>query len=99
MPWGHGAGGPRRGWEKLCQYDNVSHKRETPKTAAISAMEGLTRLVPDGRPAIDRARIRSELGWKPLHTPREGIRQTVEWYLGNRAWWEPLLSKPLEVEA
>ena len=57
------------------------------------------RLGHDRRYAIDSTKIRSELGWKPLHTPREGIRQTVEWYLENRAWWEPLLSKPLEIEA
>ena len=57
------------------------------------------RLGHDRRYAIDSTKIRSELGWKPLHTPREGIRQTVQWYLENRQWWEPLLSKPLEVEA
>ncbi len=21
---------------------------------------------------------------------REGLRETVEWYVENRAWWEPL---------
>ncbi|HEY5742262.1 MAG TPA: hypothetical protein VIS99_06950, partial [Terrimicrobiaceae bacterium] len=51
------------------------------------------RLGHDRRYAIDSSKIRSELGWKPLHTPREGIRQTVGWYLENRAWWEPLLPK------
>ena len=34
---------------------------------------------------------------KPLHKPREGIRQTVQWYLDNREWWEPLLVEPVEV--
>jgi dTDP-glucose 4,6-dehydratase len=57
------------------------------------------RLGHDRRYAIDSTKIQTELGWKPLHTPREGIPQTVQWYLDNRAWWEPLLSKPLEVEA
>lgn len=57
------------------------------------------RLGHDRRYAIDATKIQSELGWKPLHTPREGIRQTIEWYLENRAWWEPLLSKPVEMEA
>jgi dTDP-glucose 4,6-dehydratase len=57
------------------------------------------RLGHDRRYAIDATKIQTELGWKPLHTPREGIWQTIEWYLENRAWWEPLLSRPLEVEA
>jgi dTDP-glucose 4,6-dehydratase len=51
------------------------------------------RLGHDRRYAIDSAKIRAELGWKPLHTPREGIRETVEWYLANRDWWERLLQK------
>jgi dTDP-glucose 4,6-dehydratase len=55
------------------------------------------RLGHDRRYAIDSTKIQSELSWKPLHTPREGICQTVQWYLDNRAWWEPLLAKPVEV--
>ena len=55
------------------------------------------RLGHDRRYAIDSSKIQSELSWKPLHNPREGIRQTVQWYLDNRAWWDPLLAKPVEV--
>ena len=51
------------------------------------------RLGHDRRYAIDSAKVRSELGWKPRHTPREGIVETVRWYLENREWWEPLLSR------
>lgn len=51
------------------------------------------RLGHDRRYAIDSAKIRNELGWKPIHTPREGIRDTVQWYLNNRAWWEKILAK------
>lgn len=51
------------------------------------------RLGHDRRYAIDSAKIRNDLGWKPIHTPREGIRDTVQWYLNNRAWWEKILAK------
>ncbi len=51
------------------------------------------RLGHDRRYAIDSAKIRGELGWKPIHTPREGIRETVQWYLNNRAWWEKILAQ------
>ncbi len=52
------------------------------------------RLGHDRRYAIDSAKIRSELGWQPIHTPQEGIRETVQWYLDNRAWWEKILFRP-----
>lgn len=47
----------------------------------------------DRRYAIDPTRIRTELGWRPSVTVEEGLRRTVEWYLANRDWWEPLLSR------
>ncbi len=49
------------------------------------------RLGHDRRYAIDSSKIQRELGWKPRHRPAEGIRETVDWYVENRAWWEPLL--------
>jgi dTDP-glucose 4,6-dehydratase len=28
-------------------------------------------------------------GWKPEITLEKGIEMTIDWYLANRAWWEP----------
>ena len=42
----------------------------------------------DRRYAIDSARIRSELGWKPAHDFEAGLTATVRWYTDNRAWCE-----------
>ena len=47
----------------------------------------------DRRYAIDPSRIRDELGWRPSVTVEEGLRRTVEWYLANRDWWQPLLRR------
>ena len=47
----------------------------------------------DRRYAIDPARIRDELGWRPSVTVEEGLRRTVEWYLDNEEWWRPLLER------
>jgi dTDP-glucose 4,6-dehydratase len=47
----------------------------------------------DRRYAIDANKIKTELGWTPSVTVEEGLRQTVEWYLAHREWWEPLLSE------
>jgi len=47
----------------------------------------------DRRYAIDATKIRSELGWEPQETVESGLRKTIQWYLANRDWWQPLLSK------
>jgi dTDP-glucose 4,6-dehydratase len=42
----------------------------------------------DRRYAIDASKIRAELGWSPRHVFEVGLRETVRWYLDNRAWCE-----------
>lgn len=32
------------------------------------------------------------LGWRPKTPWIEGLKKTIKWYVGNRWWWEPLLS-------
>jgi dTDP-glucose 4,6-dehydratase len=57
--------------------------------------QSLKTIVPD-RPSHDRrylldsSKLRRELGWGPQISFEEGMRSTVEWYRGNRDWWEPL---------
>jgi len=46
----------------------------------------------DRRYAIDASKIRNELGWKPLYSFEEGIRETIRWYIDNRDWWENIKS-------
>ena len=46
----------------------------------------------DRRYALDDTKLRS-LGWAPQHSFGEGgLRETVDWYRSNRAWWEPIKS-------
>ena len=47
----------------------------------------------DARYAIDPSRIRDELGWRPSVTVEEGLEKTVQWYLDNAAWWQPLQAR------
>jgi dTDP-glucose 4,6-dehydratase len=47
----------------------------------------------DLRYAIDASRIRDELGWRPTVTLAEGLERTVDWYLANAAWWQPLQAR------
>ncbi|MEZ5656819.1 MAG: dTDP-glucose 4,6-dehydratase [Sphingobium sp.] len=47
----------------------------------------------DRRYAIDETKARGELGYAPRRTFAEGFAQTLNWYLGNEAWWRPLLQR------
>ena len=47
----------------------------------------------DRRYAIDAVKIGGELGYAPQHSFAAGIRKTVDWYLQNRDWWQPLLGE------
>jgi len=44
----------------------------------------------DRRYALDDGKLRA-LGWVPRHSFGEGgLRETVDWYAANRAWWQPI---------
>lgn len=51
------------------------------------------RLGHDRRYAIDATKIKNELGWTPAQTLEGGLRETIEWFLTHRDWWQPLLSE------
>ncbi len=51
------------------------------------------RLGHDRRYAIDSSFAQRELKWKPRHDFAEALRSTVDWYLNNRDWWQPLLER------
>lgn len=45
----------------------------------------------DMRYAIDPTKIHNELGWLPETPFDEGIEKTVQWYLENKTWWQPII--------
>ena len=46
----------------------------------------------DRRYAIDASHIMTELDWAPTVSFEEGMRKTIDWYLGNRAWLDAVTS-------
>ena len=52
----------------------------------------------DRRYLLDSTKLRTELGWAPEIGFEDGMRETVEWYSANRAWWEPLKERALVQE-
>jgi len=44
----------------------------------------------DLRYSVDITKISNELGYKPKVNWESGLKETVDWYLANEAWWRPL---------
>jgi dTDP-glucose 4,6-dehydratase len=40
----------------------------------------------DRRYAVNSAKIRDKLGWRPMHQFPEGLKDTVRWYVNNSHW-------------
>ena len=45
----------------------------------------------DRRYAIDPAKARAELGYRPHETFESGLAKTVAWYLANQPWWRAVM--------
>lgn len=74
--------------------DLVDEMRPDP---TMPSRRDLVRFVPDRpghdmRYAIDAAKLRGELGWRPSRTFEQGLRDTVRWYLDNARWWQRVRS-------
>ena len=78
--------------------DEMIPTEKNPNTQGVRRYADLIEFVADRpghdqRYAIDAGKIQRELGWQPLETFESGIRKTVEWYLDNPTWWQPILSE------
>jgi len=47
----------------------------------------------DKRYSIDCSKIENEIGWTPRYEFDDALKQTVNWYLQNQSWWEPLIDE------
>jgi dTDP-glucose 4,6-dehydratase len=83
---------------------NIGAENDRPNLEVVRAIlrltgrdESLIRHVPDRpghdrRYAMDAAKIRGELGWRPARDFDTGLAETVAWYRANQPWWERVRS-------
>ncbi len=45
----------------------------------------------DRRYSMDSSKLRA-MGWSPSYFFEYGIRQTIDWYMENRQWWQRIIS-------
>ena len=46
----------------------------------------------DHRYAIDASKAKEKLGWEPTYTFRDGLQETIDWYLANTEWVDRIKS-------
>jgi len=85
-----------------CERRNIDVVREICRLLATKNVTappgGFERLISfvndrpghDLRYAIDCGKIERQLGWRPTRTFEAGLSQTIDWYLANKEWWEPI---------
>jgi dTDP-glucose 4,6-dehydratase len=47
----------------------------------------------DKRYSIDCSKIENKIGWKPQFEFEKALQETVDWYLVNKKWWDPLVDE------
>ncbi|MCP4748581.1 MAG: dTDP-glucose 4,6-dehydratase [Desulfobacteraceae bacterium] len=90
-----GGGAERTNIDVVRQLCNIMDERLERK--ATQQSQRLIRFVSDRpghdwRYAIDASKIYTELGWKPKFTFCDALKETVDWYLANRAWIDTIRS-------
>jgi len=78
--------------ERICDLLDARAPRNSasPRRSLITFVKD--RPGHDRRYAIDADKIETELGWKAKHNFESGLKETVDWYVDNRDWWEPIRS-------
>ncbi len=77
---------------KICSILDEIKPREDGKSYKEQIVFVKDRPGHDLRYAIDSSKIENELGWFPNHAFEEGLKETIEWYLGNTNWVENVLT-------
>jgi dTDP-glucose 4,6-dehydratase len=74
--------------ERICEVVDRLRPANRPRSELIDFVTD--RPGHDARYAIDASKLESELGWSARETFDTGIEKTVQWYLDNEWWWQPL---------
>ena len=83
----------------ITAWNEISNKNIVEKILKIMKKSSdLIEFVPD-RPghdkhySIDSSKIKNEINWIPKYTFDDALIQTVNWYVENSSWWEPLIDE------
>ncbi len=85
----------------ITAYEEISNKTIVEKILDLmNKSHNNIEFVPD-RPGHDKrysincSKIETTTGWKPKYDFETALKQTVNWYLKNLQWWEPLIDEKM----
>ena len=81
---------------RLCEILDELRPRSRPYSDLITFVKD--RPGHDFRYAIDTTKIQRELNWRPATDIDQGLKQTVQWYLDNEAWWQSIRQRGFQGE-
>jgi dTDP-glucose 4,6-dehydratase len=83
----------------ITAWNEISNKDIVEKILKIMKKPlDLIEFVPD-RPghdkhySVDSSKIKNEINWIPKFNFDDALVQTVNWYIENKSWWEPLIDE------
>ena len=83
----------------ITAWNEISNRDIVEKILKImNKSSDLVEFVPD-RPghdkhySIDSSKIKNEVNWSPKFNFDDALKETVNWYLSNKQWWEPLIDE------
>ena len=83
----------------ITAWNEISNKDIVEKILKIMKKPSdLIEFVPD-RPGHDKhysinsSKIKNEINWSPKFNFDDALKETVNWYLSNKQWWEPLINE------
>jgi len=77
--------------ETICDILDARRPLDRPRRELIAFVTD--RPGHDRRYAIDASKIERELGWTPRESFETGLAKTIDWYLDNEDWWQPIRSR------
>ena len=83
----------------ITAWNEISNRDMVEKILKImNKPSDLIEFVPD-RPGHDKhysinsSKIKNEVNWSPKFNFDDALKETVNWYLSNKQWWEPLINE------
>jgi dTDP-glucose 4,6-dehydratase len=82
----------------LCELMDEMHPRRDGLSHAAAISPVSDRPGHDHRYAIDATHLRRSLSWQPRIDLRQGLRETIAWYLSHPGWWQAILGHRYNME-